>query len=176
MLRKVIFFSCMVALSFSLSCGSKEKKETGDEGVSASEPDENIQSKDMNFDPEGSDGGKISGLTTVNFEYDKANLTSTARTNLKENARMLLTTYGYAGTGISIDKMTAIVFLTPRRAQMKQIIPRILRRGGDLSITRRIIDIIDKRTPMQYQYGDRSIAYDFYGMQVVASKVQWMDL
>lgn len=43
----------------------------------------------MNFDPEGSDSGKIPGLNTVNFDYDQSNLTNKARTLLKENANWI---------------------------------------------------------------------------------------
>jgi hypothetical protein len=92
------------------------------------------------------------------------------------NARVFLTTYGYSGTGISIDKMTAILFLTPRRANMKQILPRILRRSGDQTITRQIIDIVDNKTRIKYQYGDRAIAYDHYNMNVVVKKVKWNEI
>lgn len=92
---------------------------------------------------------------------------------LKNNARILLTTYGYSGTGISIDKMTAIIFVTPRKANMLQILARILRRGGNRDITRRVIDIVDNKTPMRYQYGERALAYDYYGMDVVISKVKY---
>lgn len=91
-------------------------------------------------------------------------------TNMKDNARIFLTTYGYSGTGVSIDKMTAIMFLTPRRANMKQILARILRRGGDQSITRRVIDIVDNKTGIKYQLGSRMIAYEYYGMEVEVKK------
>lgn len=86
--------------------------------------------------------------------------------NMRDNARIFLTTYGYSGTGVSIDKMTAILFLTPRRANMKQILARILRRGGDQSITRRVIDIVDNKTGVKYQLGSRMCAYEYYGMEV----------
>jgi hypothetical protein len=94
-------------------------------------------------------------------------------TNLRNTARILLTTYGYSSTGISIDKMTAIVFATPRRTGMKQILARVLRRGGNLDIKRHIIDIIDNRTPLRYQYGDRAISYNFYNMAITTSKVRY---
>lgn len=97
-------------------------------------------------------------------------------TELKNNARILLTTFGYSGTGISIDKMTAILFLTSRKANMKQILARILRRGGDRTITRRIVDIIDNKTVIKYQYGSRSAAYEFYGMTVTETKIQYNEL
>ena len=92
-------------------------------------------------------------------------------TTMRENARILLTTYGYSGTGVSIDKMTAILFLTPRRANMKQILARILRRGGNKDIRRKVIDIVDDKTPIKYQYGSRLIAYEFYNMEVCKSCV-----
>lgn len=92
-------------------------------------------------------------------------------TDIKANARILLTTYGYSGTGVSIDKMTAIVFLTPRRSNMLQILARILRRGGDQTIERRVVDIIDNRTALRGQHTERKQAYEYYGMEVVYSKV-----
>jgi hypothetical protein len=95
---------------------------------------------------------------------------------MKENARILLTTYGYSGTGISIDKMTAILFLTPRRANMKQILARILRRGSDTSITREVVDIRDCCTPIKCQYTSRALAYDFYSMDIVRTRVDYTDI
>lgn len=94
-----------------------------------------------------------------------------AISGMRDNARIFLTTYGYSGTGVSIDKMTAIIFLTPRRANMKQILARILRRGGDMTVTRRVIDYVDNKTSIKYQLGDRLNAYRYYGMDVVEKKV-----
>lgn len=91
---------------------------------------------------------------------------------IKDSARVLLTTYGYSGTGVSIDKMTAEIFATPRRANMKQILPRIMRRGGDISIQRRVIDLVDHKTGLKYQLGDRALAYEFYGMKVEEKKIK----
>jgi hypothetical protein len=93
--------------------------------------------------------------------------------DMTENARVFLTTYGYSGTGISIDKMTAILFLTPRRANMKQILPRILRRGGDQRIKRQVRDIVDNKTLMKYQYYDRKLVYDYYNMNISVSKISY---
>ncbi len=91
----------------------------------------------------------------------------------KNNCRILLTTYGYAGTGISIDKMTAIIFVTSRKSNMKQILPRILRRSGDRTIPRRIVDIIDNKTVIKRQFGSRALAYEFYGMKVETTKIKY---
>ncbi|MCB0355675.1 MAG: peptidoglycan-associated lipoprotein Pal [Bdellovibrionales bacterium] len=89
MIKKSFFALCLFALVFNISCGSKEKKAGEDGAVPGGEPDAAIASKTMNFDPEGSDSGKIQGLNTVNFDYDKSNLTTKARDLLKENANWI---------------------------------------------------------------------------------------
>ncbi len=66
------------------SCGSKKKK--GDVGGA---PDGSIATSDMSFDPMGSDSGKISGLGSINFDYDQASLTSQARQILAQNAEWI---------------------------------------------------------------------------------------
>ena len=89
MIKKSFFALCLFALVFNISCGSKEKKAGEDGAVPGGESDAAIASKTMNFDPEGSDSGKIQGLNTVNFDYDKSNLTTKARDLLKENANWI---------------------------------------------------------------------------------------
>jgi hypothetical protein len=96
--------------------------------------------------------------------------------DLRDNARVLLTTYGYSGTGVSIEDATAILFATPRRANMKQILARIMRRGGAPGVVRRIIDIIDQSTALYGQYADRALAYDFYNMNIYPRKVRYNDI
>lgn len=78
-------------------------------------------------------------------------------------AKIVLATYSYAGTGVSISQMNSIIFATPRKAKMKQIIARILRRNGDNTIVRKIIDIVDARTGFKHQLAWRKQAYAFYG-------------
>jgi superfamily II DNA or RNA helicase len=89
----------------------------------------------------------------------------------KQSARLLLTTYGYSSTGVSIAEMTACVFWTSRRSNMLQILSRILRRSGDQSIRRRVIDIVDNRTPMRSQYYERRNAYTYFGMDIEVKKI-----
>lgn len=91
-------------------------------------------------------------------------------------ARVLFSTYGYAGTGVSVPKMTAIMFLTPRMAAMKQIIPRVLRRGSDLTIPRVCVDFVDNKTALKKQLVARRAAYDFYGFKVVEVRVGYEDV
>ena len=84
---------------------------------------------------------------------------------IKATSRILICTYGYAGTGVSIDKMTAMVFMTPRKGNMKQIVARVLRRRGDTEIPRVIIDIIDAKYYLRKQFAKRLLAYDHYNIQ-----------
>lgn len=78
-------------------------------------------------------------------------------------ARIIIATYSYSGTGISIIRMTALILATPRYSGMKQIVGRILRRGSDPTIQRIVIDVIDQKTCLAYQFRLRRNAYNFYG-------------
>ncbi len=100
-------------------------------------------------------------------------LTPQQITEATTNGRVLFATYSYAGTGVSITDASALLFLTPRRANMKQILPRILRRGSNTAIPRIAVDIVDNKTSMRYQVGDRKMAYDFYGFKQVEHKVSY---
>jgi superfamily II DNA or RNA helicase len=101
---------------------------------------------------------------------------------LAVGSRIILTTYSYSGTGVSIKKMNALVFLTPRRSNMVQILGRILRLGGDHTIQREIIDIVDARTPLRGQFtcvrndkATRQKAYEFYGFPVTKTYFHAVD-
>jgi hypothetical protein len=88
-----------------------------------------------------------------------------------DRCRVLFSTYGYAGTGVSIPKMTAIMFLTPRKANMEQVLGRILRTGYDVSIPRIVVDIIDTKTALMHQLTMRKAAYKHYGF---IKQVKWI--
>jgi DNA or RNA helicases of superfamily II len=90
---------------------------------------------------------------------------------ISDTARVLFSTYGYAGTGISIVRMSAILFLTPRKANMKQILARILRRGSDPAIPRVVVDIVDEKTALRHQFKERRAAYDQYGFKISTLKI-----
>jgi superfamily II DNA or RNA helicase len=95
---------------------------------------------------------------------------------MKKEARILITTYGFSSTGISLPKMTAILFATSRKAKMKQIIGRILREGGNNEhIEREIIDIVDSKTFLRRHLIDRLQAYDFYHAKIYRSKIKYED-
>lgn len=99
--------------------------------------------------------------------------------NSSNKSKIILTTYGWGYQGLSIPKMDTIIFATPRKAKMIQIIGRILRKSGDSSITRHIYDIIDSNTDIgRNQYNHRKniyldkTFYDFNIMKSITYKIQ----
>jgi superfamily II DNA or RNA helicase len=85
--------------------------------------------------------------------------TQDEKTKARDHARIILITYGYGKESISIPKMNAIIFATPRRNKMTQTLGRILRISGDPKIPRIIIDIIDESTSLASQFNTRKKVY-----------------
>lgn len=81
------------------------------------------------------------------------------------HARIILTTYGYSGTGVSIVHINSLVFITPRKQGYKQICARGMRRGSDIKIPRYFIDIVDSGTSVKNQYYHRKQAYNYYNFE-----------
>lgn len=75
-------------------------------------------------------------------------------------ATVILSTYQFFGTGKSIPKLDSVILATPRKKKSKQFIGRIFRIGGDDSITRRIIDIVDWGTPLKNSWYTRKKYYN----------------
>lgn len=72
------------------ACSSTKKKEDSSVATSGGGAVA-VENTAMNFDAQGSDSGKISGLNTVNFEYDKSLLTKDAKEKLAGNAQWMKT-------------------------------------------------------------------------------------
>jgi peptidoglycan-associated lipoprotein len=88
--KKNIILSICVSVVVALTACSSKKKAEDTSGLA---PEGNVQSAidstPMSFDPSGSDSGAIEGLKTVNFEYDKSNLTGQARKLIQGNVQWL---------------------------------------------------------------------------------------
>lgn len=70
--------------------GKQEKPEEALPATPTTDQDKSaIDSTPMSFDPAGSDSGKIEGLKTVNFEFDKASLTSASKKLIQENVEWM---------------------------------------------------------------------------------------
>lgn len=98
----------------------------------------------------------------IEAEMYTGGLSAKRAADIIARARILFTTYGYSGTGTSIVKMTAMIFLTPRVAKMPQVLGRIQRRGSDLTIPRIAVDIVDNRTGLSGQLRIRRQGYEYY--------------
>ncbi len=75
------------------------------------------------------------------------------------NKNIIFTTYSFCSKGISIPTMTGIILCQPRMADIEQTIGRITRIGGDVSLERYIIDIIDMNTSLKKQFSIRKKVY-----------------
>lgn len=76
----------VLLLSSLVACSSKDKNGSADPNAAV---DPSISASPMLFNPQGSDSGQISGLQSINFEYDKAALTSEVRRILAGNAEWM---------------------------------------------------------------------------------------
>ena len=69
------------------SCQKKDVKPDDANAAAVGKADENggVTDKPINFDSQGSDSGKINGLHTIYFDYDKAGLTTEAKKLIADN-------------------------------------------------------------------------------------------
>lgn len=73
-----------------LVAGCTGKKTQNDQGLdSMGGQSSAIDSTPLSYDPMGSDSGKIAGLVTVNFGYDKSSLDSAARAQVATNVEWM---------------------------------------------------------------------------------------
>ena len=85
------FSMMMMTAALVLTLGACKSKKTAEDTqapaeTAVSEPKApQIESTPMSFDPAGSDSGKIEGLQTINFDYDKATLSATAKKKIQGN-------------------------------------------------------------------------------------------
>lgn len=103
MLKQSLQFASVAVLVLALgACASKQKSEDTASGSNSAETQgaPQIESTPMNFDAAGSDSGKIDGLQTIYFDYDKSNLTATAKSGIKGNVAWMKS---HAGSKMQIE-------------------------------------------------------------------------
>lgn len=86
--KKISTLVMTATLVFALSaCRSKKIAEEAPspDASATTETTPQIESTPMSFDAAGSDSGRIEGLQTVNFDYDKASLSADARKKIQGN-------------------------------------------------------------------------------------------
>ena len=91
-----------------------------------------------------------------------------------ETAQIILITYKYGKESLSLDRFDTIIFASPRRSFMEQIVGRIERLGGDQSVERIVIDIVDAKTGKRGSFDDRRDTYKAkgYKIQYITHKIQ----
>ncbi len=94
----------------------------------------------------------------------------------EQSAKVILTTYGYMGTGKSVVKMNGLVLATPRKSKMKQYINRIFRLGSDASIKRHIYDIVDMKITLKNQWNTRKLYYLSKGYSILEEKIKYENI
>lgn len=96
--------------------------------------------------------------------------------NAKNTGRIIMTTYQYSGTGVSINKMNSIILATPRKSNMKQILGRIYRLTSDATIVRQIIDLVDNKICLKSQFYTRKKTYmNKIQAPINDHKIKWKD-
>ncbi len=87
MFRKLITTTLLVLAI--AGCKSKPKNEVTENVGTGTPTEPGITQTPMEYGAEGSDSGKIPGLATVNFDYDKSSISADARKKLQGNAEWI---------------------------------------------------------------------------------------
>ncbi len=97
--------------------------------------------------------------------------------NAKNKSNVIFTTYSYSSTGVSIDKMNAVILSTPRKSKAKQIIGRIFRLNKKNNhIKRIIIDIIDNKSVLKNQLYGRMGAYKERNCNIIKKNINYNEI
>ncbi len=95
----------------------------------------------------------------------------------KNNSNIIFTTYAYSSTGVSINRMTALILTTPRRSKSVQIIGRIFRLNDINNDEERIIiDIIDNKSVLKNQLYERMKAYKDRECIIQKKEINYTDI
>ena len=87
-LRGLQKFAVIGFLALGMACTKAKKADdsASSEGLADSSTEAAISDRDIGFDAQGSDSGRIDGLNTVYFEFDQARLSAEAKRTLAGNA------------------------------------------------------------------------------------------
>ncbi len=94
----------------------------------------------------------------------------------KQDKNIILSTYQYSSTGLSIPKMNCIILLTPRKSKATQIFGRIFRLGSNYDIKRIIIDIVDMKTTLKNQFYERNHYYKEKEFDMEERTIKYSDI
>jgi superfamily II DNA or RNA helicase len=90
--------------------------------------------------------------------------------------QIILTTYQYFSVGVSIPRLNALILATPRKNNSRQFINRIFRLGGDYTIERKIIDIVDTKISLKNQWYTRTKYYNEQEFPITPRTIKYTDI
>ena len=93
-----------------------------------------------------------------------------------EKSKVILSTYQFMSTGVSIVKMTGLVLATPRKSKAEQFIKRIFRLGSDMTIRRHIYDIVDQKLTVKNQFSKRKKLYAENKFDIIMEEHTYQDV
>nr|BFD58434.1 peptidoglycan-associated lipoprotein Pal [Bdellovibrio sp. CKG001]BFD61863.1 peptidoglycan-associated lipoprotein Pal [Bdellovibrio sp. HM001]BFD65701.1 peptidoglycan-associated lipoprotein Pal [Bdellovibrio sp. HAGR004] len=79
----------LVAIAFVAGCKGKQTQSDQDIQTMPTGDQTAIDSTPLSFDPMGSDSGKIAGLVTVHFGYDKSSLDASSKKDIATNVEWM---------------------------------------------------------------------------------------
>jgi len=89
--------AAFLTIGLGAACAKKKKDDVNEAPpAAAGAEDTKITDKELTFDPQGSDSGKISGLKTIYFPYDQSALSSESRKTLQSNADWIKANENYS--------------------------------------------------------------------------------
>lgn len=90
-----------------------------------------------------------------------------------DSKNIILSTFQYFSSGISVPKLDSVVLTTPRKTKSRQIIGRIFRLGSNYDIERQIIDVVDMKTSLKNQWQMRKQYYEEQKYTMVERAIPW---
>ncbi len=95
----------------------------------------------------------------------------------KNKSSLIFTTFAYSSTGVSINRMTAMVLASPRKNKSDQIIGRIFRLADENRDEKRIIvDIVDNKSVLKNQLYTRIKAYKRREAVIIKREINYKDI
>jgi len=88
-MNRNLILSTFAVVVFAFGCKRKEVAPDSALNTNSGAGADSVSSNPMNFDASGSDSGKIEGLSTVHFDFDKSNLTADTKSKLSKNAEWI---------------------------------------------------------------------------------------
>ncbi|HRO68653.1 MAG TPA: peptidoglycan-associated lipoprotein Pal [Pseudobdellovibrionaceae bacterium] len=85
----VVSLVAVTAVAVVSGCKAKQSQSDVDSSALGAGMDGGVDSTALSFDPQGSDSGRIEGLVTVQFGYDRSSLDNSAREKLRGNAQWM---------------------------------------------------------------------------------------